>query len=227
VTFGVDETAPTITTPVLNNVAGNLVPPNSNVTASFTCTDPPNTTGGVPSGLAGCGKQMTLSPTYGSAGPTQPSTGPTTWPVNNFPVPTSTHGPQTLTVWATDLAGNTASASVPYTVCQYVSIGFNPSTVSRGSVTTVTGTLMSCVSTPQKVAITFTLEGPSQPNACSGSKSLMFTTPPFILPPNTHQTVSFPFWVPKRICAGTYNVVATTKSSGGVLDTSSASLTVQ
>ena len=227
VSFGVDMTNPTVTTPVLNNVAGNLVPPNSNVTATFTCTDPLNATG-VASGLAGCGKQLALPLPFVPAlpGPAQPGTGKSTMTVTNFPVPTTTHGPQTLTVWATDLAGNTASASVPYTVCQYVSIGFNPSSVTRGSFTIVTGTLMSCVSTPQKVTITFTLKGPLQPNACSGSESLMFTTPPFTLKPNTDATVSFPFLVPKKICAGTYNVVATTISNGVVLDTSSASLRV-
>jgi hypothetical protein len=112
--------------------------------------------------------------------------------------------------------------------CQYFSIGLHPSSVSPGAITVIIGTLMSCVSTAQKAEITFNLEGPLQPNACSSTESLMFTSPRFTLRPRTLQTVRYPFWLLGRICAGTYNVVATAKSASGVLlGTSSASLTVE
>jgi hypothetical protein len=111
--------------------------------------------------------------------------------------------------------------------CQYFSVGLNPSSVSPGAITIAGGMLKSCVKTTETVVITFTLEGPLQPNACGSTESSMFKTPTFTLQPNTHQIVRFPVLVPERTCAGTYNVVATTESVKGiVLGTSSASLTV-
>ena len=117
VTFGVDTTNPTVTTPVLSNNNPHFLDPT--VTASFTCTDPTiNALGAtvVASGLAGCGSQVTPSPGSGPAGPTAPTPGSSSQTVSSFPVPTSATGPQTLTVYGTDLAGNTTSASVGYTV---------------------------------------------------------------------------------------------------------------
>jgi hypothetical protein len=90
-----DSTAPTITTPTLTS--------SSPVTYSYTCAD-------AGSGIATCGS---ASPALASVGP--PPLGPATITVNDttFPV---VAGPHTVTVTATDLAGNTASSSVTYNV---------------------------------------------------------------------------------------------------------------
>jgi hypothetical protein len=199
------------------------LPPNINITApaasatydlhqavaaSYTCTDPQSQPTGYP----------TCTGT-GTAGTAVPS---------GSKIDTASVGSKSFTVTSTDAAGATGTASVDYTVvCHYVDLVFNPSTVTRGSFTIVTGILNSCASTSQKVTVTFTLKGPLQPNACGSSQSFMFTTPPFTLKPNTDVTVRFPFLVPKKICPGTYNVVATTNLGGVAVDTSSAALTIQ
>lgn len=117
VSFGVDETAPTISTPVLNGGL-NTFGPGTNVTASFTCTDDR-------SGIAGCGNNalplpLNPAPVQNGQPPASTRLGPTagslTQNVTNYPVPTTTLGPETLTVYATDLAGNQSSARVNYTV---------------------------------------------------------------------------------------------------------------
>jgi uncharacterized protein DUF11/K319-like protein/HYR domain-containing protein/Big-like domain-containing protein len=140
---------------------------------------------------------------------------------------TATTGTKTFTVNASDAAGNTSSRSVTYQVlCHYVTISSSPSSVAQGGTVTVTGRLMSCASTSQTVVIQFTLTGPSPRGACSSTSSVMFTTPPITLPPNTLRTVSFPFRVPTGTCAGTYTITATTKVNGNTVDVSSSTLTV-
>ena len=82
-------------------------------------------------------------------------------------------------------AGNSASRSVGYQVqaaCHYVSLALNPGTVPQGGQTTVTATVRACASIPQTIVVRFTLAGPLG-GSCSTSSSVMFTTPPFTLPP--------------------------------------------
>jgi len=150
--------------------------------------------------------------------PTCTTTATTTSPVGNYPVTCSgaaaanytfTYVPGSLTV-----------------TCHYVSVGLSPSTVAEGGLITVSWTLRSCANTTQTVAFSFTLSGPVQPDSCSPTKSEMFSLPPFALKPNTLQSLSFPFKIPKGICAGTYSTTATTAISGKVVDTSSTSLTI-
>jgi len=148
-------------------------------------------------------------------------------PASGANLDTSSVGTRTFTVNAADLAGNTNSQSVSYqVVCHYVSIALAPSTVPQGGLITVNVTLRSCANTRQTVAIKFALAGPLQPRSCASRNSLMFTTPPFALAPNTLRTVSFPFRIPTGICPGTYSVTATTLVNGTPVDTSSAALTV-
>jgi hypothetical protein len=91
-TFGVDTTGPTITTPT-------VTVSNSKVTATYTCSD----TG---SGIAQCGSfTQALSGT--------PLQGPPSVNIIDTTFPTGL-GPHTVTVMATDVAGNTASSSVSY-----------------------------------------------------------------------------------------------------------------
>jgi hypothetical protein len=111
-------------------------------------------------------------------------------------------------------------------VCHYVSMALSPSSVAVGGVVTVTGTVRSCTSATQTVVVQFTLTGPLQPGACGTTSSVMFTTPPFTLQPNTQQTVSFAFRIPNNTCPGSYTITATTSVGGTAVDTSSATLTV-
>ena len=98
--------------------------------------------------------------------------------------------------------------------------------MAEGGLITVSWTLRSCASTTQTVAFAFTLSGPAQPDSCSPTNTEMFSLPPFALKPNTLDTLSFPFKIPKGICAGTYSTRATTTINGQTVDTSSTSLTI-
>jgi len=191
-----DKTPPTIV--VTTPASGTVYALNQAVAASYACAD-------NVSAVATC------------VGPVS----------NGANVDTKTAGTKTFTVNASDVAGNTSSRSVAYQVlCHYVTITPSPSSVAQGGTVTVTGRLMSCASTTQTVVIQFTLTGPSPRGVCSSTSVVMFTTPPITLPPNTLQTVSFPFRVPTGTCAGTYTITATTKVSGNTVDVSSSTLTV-
>ncbi len=153
--------------------------------------------------------------------PTCSTTATTTSPAGSYPITCSgaaganytfTYVPGTLTVLAV--------------TCHYVSIGLSPSTVAEGGLITVSWTLRSCASTTQTVAFSFTLSGPAQPDSCSPTKTEMFSLPPFALKPNTLQSLSFPFRIPKRGCPGTYTTTVTTTINGQAVDTSSTSLTI-
>jgi len=125
-----------------------------------------------------------------------------------------------------NFSGSSSSAQGDQVQCG-VLISLSPSTAPEGGTITVTGKVISCSTTTEMVVVKFSLSGPSQPNSCSNTKSEMFTTPPFPLPPKTAQTVSFPFKVPsKGVCPGTYSITATTLVNGVAVDTSTASLTI-
>ncbi len=125
-----------------------------------------------------------------------------------------------------NFSGSSSSAVSDQVQCG-VLISLSPSSVPVGGTVTVSGKVISCSTTTQMVVVKFSLSGPSQPNSCSSTKSEMFTTPPFPLPPKTAQTVSFPFKVPsKGVCPGTYSITATTLVNGVAVDTSTASLTI-
>jgi YVTN family beta-propeller protein len=150
--------------------------------------------------------------------PTCTTTATTTSPVGSYPITCSGAA-----------AANYALSYVPGTLtvaCHYISIGLSPSTVAEGDWITVSWTLRSCSNATQTVAFDFALSGPAQPDSCSATKSEMFALPPFPLQPNTLQTWSFPFRVPKRSCPGTYTTTATTTISVQAVDTSSTSLTI-
>jgi len=127
-----------------------------------------------------------------------------------------------------NFSGSSSSAVSDQVVCG-VLINLSPATVPLGGTVTVTANVVSCSSTTQTLVVQFLLSGPSQPNSCSSTKSVMFTTPPFPLAPKTSQTVSFPFKVPSGACPGSYSITATThanSATGPVLNTSTASLTI-
>jgi len=141
-------------------------------------------------------------------------------------------GSQTLSVTfapsdSTDYTKATATVTLQV-VCGAL-INLSSSSVLVGGTVTVAANVVSCPSTKQTVVIQFLLSGPAQPNTCSSTKSVMFTTPPFTLDPKTSQTVSFPFNVPSGVWPGTYSITATThanSASGTVLNTSRVSLTI-
>jgi hypothetical protein len=133
-----------------------------------------------------------------------------------------------FTVNSADKAGNAASQLGNYVIsCHYVGIGINPSTVSRKNAVTVSADVMSCTSGSQTIGVKFELTGPRNSNSCGSTKTLMFTTPPFTIPPKTSKAISFPFIVPKTMCTGTYSVTSTTLINGTAVDTTTATLTVQ
>jgi len=150
--------------------------------------------------------------------PTCTTTATKTSPVGSYPITCSGAA-------ATNYTFSYVSGTLTV-VCHYVSIGVSPSTVAEGGLITVRWTLKSCSNSTQTVAFTFNLSGPAQPNTCSASKSKMFSTPPFALKPNTLESLSFPFRIPKGICLGTYSTTATTTINGKAVDATSISLTI-
>ena len=130
ITVNVDLTAPTISGPTLSPApATNNGVPNSyllgqSVTASYSCSDPLPSTGGLASGVATCGSNNT--------------NGVQTTPTFTSPVSTTTIGNNfNFTVNAADVAGNSATSSVPYKVVdQPVNLDlfyFAPQNVKPGS----------------------------------------------------------------------------------------------
>jgi len=143
-------------------------------------------------------------------------------PANSFfPI-----GTTTVTFTATDHSGNSSQKKITVQVLCGVVIDVSPSTVPRGGTITVGAKVISCASTTQTVVVQFTLTGPLRSNACTSSKSIMFTTPPFTLAAGTQRTVSFPFKVPSKLCPGAYSITATTLVNGTAVNTSTASVTV-
>src|SRR5260370_28531830 len=94
----VDNTPPTVTGLTLSP---NTQMPGQNITASYTCSDP--LSNGVASGLASCGKNLSLG---GALGPLALN--------EMFTVPTGVNGTQSYSVKATDRAGNSFTASANY-----------------------------------------------------------------------------------------------------------------
>ena len=147
---------------------------------------------------------------------------------NSSAIDTSSLGAKAFTVNATVSAGPTAVQTVAYTVveaCHYAWFTLNPSSVPLGGSTKVTANLQSCSGVSQKVALRFTWTVPA-PGSCSSNTSVILTTPTFLLKPKTSISFTFPLWIPKRICTGTYTVNASTLVGGVVVDTTSTSLTV-
>jgi hypothetical protein len=202
--INVDQTAPTITL---------LTPPgpqptfpsatyaaNSTVNASYSCSD-------SGSGLASC-----------------VGTVPSGSKINTMPAGITT--PKTFTVNALDIAGNTASTTATYYVsCHYVQFGVSPTTVSRGGWVNVSGAIMDCQSTNQKLTIQLALSGPLGKN-CSNA-SLPVVSFPLTIPAGTSTTFSIPVPIPKCQCAGTFTLTTTTLVNKVPVDQTSVSLTVK
>ena len=147
--------------------------------------------------------------------------------VNGTYVDTSSIGAKSLTVNATDVAGNASSQTVNYqVVCHYLTITPAPSSIAQGGIVMVKSTLSSCANVAQTIAIRFTLTGLGEGHSCSSSTTEMFTTPMFLLPANTLQSFSFPSRVPSGLCPGTYSIQSTILIGGQAVDTSTATLTV-
>jgi hypothetical protein len=196
----IDQTPPAvgITAPV----NGATYKANQTVSAAYNCVD--NT-----SGLATCA-----------------GTVPNGGKIDTAPAGTLTT--KTFKVTGMDVAGNAASQTVNYQVsCDYLALGISPAIVSRGSIVKVTGTAMSCTNAAQIVSVKFTLTGPLGPKSCSNTSTVMFTTPPFTIRAGTSEKVSFPFFIPKTACTGTFTTTATTLIRGVSVDSSSATLRVQ
>jgi hypothetical protein len=213
----VDNTPPTVTGLTFSP---NTAVPGQTITANYTCADP--TVNNVASGLSSCGANPANQSLGGVLGPLALN--------ETFTVPTGLTGPQTYTVNAKDVVGNSGSATGTYFACHYVALGINPSTVTRPALITVTGTIMDCVPTAQTVQVKFTLSGPLGFN-CSTSSTVMFTTPRFTIQPGTSKSTSFQFPILTNVCAGLYTVTTTTlkvtPTGTSTLDSTSATLLVK
>jgi len=196
----IDKKAPTVT--LVTPANGQTYSANQVLSASYACSD-------FGSGVASCAGSV----------------------ANGGQIDTTPNGistPKSFTITSADKVGNTTSLVGNYWVsCHYVGIGISPSSVTPGSIITVSADVMSCTGSSQTVSVEFDLTGPGNPASCSSSRSLMFTTPPFTIPKGTSKAVSFPFRLPKNICAGTYSVTSTTRIGGIAVDTTTATLSVE
>ena len=202
--INVDQTAPSISllTPPGPQpaFASATYAANSTVSANYSCTD----TG---SGLATC-----------------VGTVPSGSKIDTMPAGISTQ--KTFTVNATDVAGNSASTSATYYVsCHYVQFGVSPTTVSRGGRVTVSGAVMDCQSSNQKLTLQLALSGPLGKN-CSNA-SLPVLSVPLTIPAGTSTKFSFPVSIPKCQCGGTFTLTTTTLVNKVQVDQSTVSLTVK
>jgi hypothetical protein len=142
-------------------------------------------------------------------------------------IDTQSVGTWTFTVHAADVVGNESATSVSYQVeCRYLSLGLSPSTVAAGSVVRISASLRSCSAKAQTVALRFTFAGLPRRSGCHDVRTTILTTPPFTLSPGFHRSLSFPYRVPKRTCAGDYSVSVATFVDGSLVETTSAALTV-
>jgi len=134
---------------------------------------------------------------------------------------------KTFTVNSTDNVGNAATPSTTtYTVsCNYASLIVSPTSVNRPAFVNVTSSVMDCMTAPQTVKVKFTLSGPLGRN-CSNSSTVMFTTPSFTIRSGTSNSFSFPFFIGRNVCAGTYTITTTTLQGSSTIDTVTSMLTV-
>jgi Bacterial lectin len=202
--INIDQTPPTISliTPPgpQPTFPSATYPANSNVYANYSCSD-------SGSGLASC-----------------VGTVPSGSKIDTMPAGIRT--PKTFTVNASDIAGNNASTSATYYVsCHYVQFGVSPSTVSRGSWVTVTGAVMDCQSSSQKLTIELSLSGPLGRN-CANLTLPMFSFP-LTVPAGTSKSFSIPVLIPKCQCGGTFTLTTTTLVNKVQVDQTSTSLTVK
>jgi len=147
------------TPPIISNITINPAPVYGQPsTATFTCTDPTATNGAPASGI---------NPTNGCVG------GPNSQPSGvSGNVDTSSAGPKTFTVTATDLAGNVTTSSLPYSVSQA------PATITLSNLTqTYTGSALSPTVTTVPPGLAYTLSGAADTNAGSYSVTATITNP--------------------------------------------------
>jgi hypothetical protein len=147
---------------------------------------------------------------------------------NGAPIDTASVGTRTFTVHAADAVGHESSRTVTYRVveCRYVSLGVSPSTVAGGSIVRIAASLRSCSTKAQTVALRFIFTGLPRRSGCHIVRTTMLTTPPFTLSPGFNRSLSFPYRVPERTCAGDYSVSVATFVDGNLVETTSAALTV-
>jgi hypothetical protein len=155
--LNVDSTPPTIGTITINPAPVYLQPS----TATFTCTDPLGPNNAPASGI---------NPTNGCVGgPNSQASGVT----GN--VDTSSAGPKTFTVTATDLAGNVATSSQAYTVGQATA------TITLSNMTQIyTGGPLSPTVTTVPPGLAYTLTGAPDTNANSYPVTATITDPNYI-----------------------------------------------
>jgi hypothetical protein len=134
---------------------------------------------------------------------------------------------KTFTVNSTDNVGNAATTSTTtYTVsCNYASVTLSPTAVTRPAFVSINTSVMDCMTAPQTVKVKFTLSGPLGRN-CSNSSTVMFTTPSFTIRSGTSSSFSFPFFVGRNVCAGTYTLTTTTLQGSSTIDTVTSTLMV-
>jgi len=113
------------------------------------------------------------------------------------------------------VAGTSQSA----TPCADVTVSIIPDSISPGGVVTVAGSVLNCSGAKERVDIQYGISGP-----CGVAD---MGTVRFLLKARETRSSSLSYTVPASACAGTYTITVSAYVGGTLLDTASATLTVQ
>ena len=138
-------------------------------------------------------------------------------PTAGTPVSVGSH---TITVTATDAAGNTPTATTTFIVngAPNFMVSVNPATARRGNVVRLTATFRNCASSRQTLTLRMSLTRPSR-------QDLMVTLP-LTLQPGQMGSLSIPIRIPSSTPTGLYSLTMDVYIGGIKIGTSTAQLTV-
>ncbi len=130
-------------------------------------------------------------------------------------------GPHTITITATDAAGNSNSATTTFTVnaVPIFSLSVSPATARRGTQVTLTAAFSNCAQTSQLVTLKV-----SYTSACG--QAVIQTLGPIPIQPGQRGTFSVPFTIPRNSCTGLYSLTLDSYVGGIRIGTTTAQLTV-
>jgi hypothetical protein len=113
--------------------------------------------------------------------------------------------------------GSVAMAETP---CVHLTLGVNPTVVSRGGNVKATASVQNCSAEFEKLAIHFKAKGPCNSDVGLGTVYMGFI-------PHATRTAALSFTVPADACTGTATVTARVYYAGTLIVSSTTSLLVQ
>ena len=130
-------------------------------------------------------------------------------------------GAHIITITATDVAGNSNTATTTFTVnaVPIFSLNVSPTSARPGTQVTLTAAFSNCAQTSQLVTLKV-----SYTSACG--QTLIQTLGPIPIQPGQRGTFSVPFMIPRNSCTGLYSLTLDSYVGGVRIGTTTAQLTV-